>query len=55
MVIPYKVYSELPHYRTAVWTYNGVSIASLTDDDLKSFYDACVAFEQEFENAFANL
>lgn len=49
MVIPYKVYSELPHYREAVWKYNGISVSSLTDEDLKNFYDACVAFEQEYE------
>jgi hypothetical protein len=54
-IIPYEVYSKLPHYRPAAWNYNGVSVATLTDEDLRNFYNACIAYEQEYENAVANL
>ena len=53
--LPYTVYSKLPHYKPAAWNYNGVSVATLTDDDLRNFYNACIAYEQEYENAIANL
>jgi hypothetical protein len=54
-IIPYAIYSNLPHYREAAWNYNGISVSSLTDEDLKNFYDACVAYEQEYEEAAAKI
>lgn len=53
--LPYDVYSKLPHYNDAEWKYNGVQQASLTDKDLEDFYNACIAFEQEYEEAEANI
>lgn len=53
--LPYDVYSNLLHYYEATWAYNGVSVASLTDEDLQMFYNACVAFEQEYEKAEATI
>jgi hypothetical protein len=41
-------YSKLPHYQEAVWKYNGISVAALTDQDLVNWYNACVAYEQEY-------
>ena len=49
--LPYDVYSKLPHYHEATWAYNGVSVACLTDNSLKAFYNACVAYEKEYEEA----
>ena len=53
--LPYDVYSQLPHYKTANWEYNGVQVTPLTDEDLKEFYEACVAYEQEYEAAEAAI
>lgn len=52
--LPCEVYSKLPHYK-AIGELNGVSTASLTDQDLIDLYNACLAYEQEYtaaENAF---
>jgi hypothetical protein len=53
--LPYDVYSKLPHYQDAGWKWNGVSVDSLTEQDLIDFYDACVAYEQEYEAAEAAI
>lgn len=53
--LPYDVYSKLPHYKDANWKYNGVSLESLTDEDIQKFYEACVAYEKEYEEAEANI
>lgn len=53
--LPYETYSKLPHYKEASWTYNGVSLETLTDDDLQNFYEACIAYEQEYEAAEAGI
>lgn len=53
--LPFEVYSKLPFYNTALWRYNGVSIESLTDADLEDFYNACVGYEKEYEEAEANI
>lgn len=53
--LPYEVYSKLPSYNSASWKYNGVSVDSLTDADLEAFYEACVNFEKEYEEAEANI
>lgn len=51
--LPYEIYSKLPHYQDVTWKYNGVSVASLTDEDLKNFYEACLAYEKEYTEAEA--
>ena len=48
--LPYEVYSKLPHY-DAISKLNGVSIDSLTDQDLIDLYEACIAYEQEYNDA----
>ena len=53
--LPYEVYSKLPNYNAANWTYNGVSIEDLTDEDLINFYNACVNHEKEYRVAEANI
>lgn len=53
--LPYAIYSKLPHYRPAAWNYNGISVATLTDDDLRNFYNACIAYEHEYEEAAEKL
>ena len=49
--LDYEEYSKLPHYQDATWTYNGVSITSLTDEDLINWYNACVEYEREYIEA----
>lgn len=53
--LPFEVYSKLPFYNTALWRYNGVSIESLTEADLEDFYNACVGYEKEYEEAEVNI
>ena len=48
--LPYEVFSKLTHY-PALDKLNGVSIASLTDDDLYELFDACVLYEKEYTEA----
>lgn len=50
IILPYEVYSQLPHYR-AVSKLNGVALSTLTEDDLTELYEACVAYEQEYTHA----
>lgn len=49
--LDYTEYSKLPHYQKSGWDYNGVSIDSLTDQDMVDFYNACVAYETEYLEA----
>lgn len=53
--LPYDIYSKLPHYQEAEWKWNGVSLASLTEKDLQDFYNACILYEQEYEEAEAKI
>lgn len=48
--LPYEVYSDLPHY-LATGKLNGVSVASLTDNDLFDLVEACLLYEKEYEEA----
>jgi hypothetical protein len=52
--LPYEVYSKLPHYQ-ALDKLNGVSIATLTDDDLFELLAACVLYEKEYADAENNI
>lgn len=53
--LPYEVYSNLPHYKRATWDFNGISVASLTDDLLQDFYMSCVEYEREYQAAEASI
>lgn len=53
--LPYEVYSKLPHYNDATWKYNEVPVESLTKQDLIDFYNACVAYEKEYEEAESTI
>lgn len=53
--LPYEVYSKLPNYQTATWSYNGISVASLTDEMLQDFFRACVQYEKEYRAAEASI
>jgi hypothetical protein len=53
--LPYDIYSKLPHYNDSSWKWNGVSLDSLTEEDLKEFYEACIAYEREYEEAEATI
>lgn len=49
--LPYDVYSKLPHYKRATWDFNGISVESLTDALLQDFYQSCVEYEREYQEA----
>lgn len=53
--LPYEVYSTLPNYRAATWSYNGISVESLTDKMLQNFFNACVKYEKEYQAAEASM
>ena len=48
--LPWEIYSKLPHY-SAIHKLNGVTLSTLTEDDLQELYEACQAFEVEYTNA----
>ena len=48
--LPWEVYSKLPHY-SALGKLNGVSIDSLTDQDLFDLCEACMMYEKEYTEA----
>lgn len=48
--LEYQDYSKLAHYKN-LDALNGVSIASLTEDDLKKLYADCKAYELEYIQA----
>jgi hypothetical protein len=49
--LPHEIYQKLPHYRDAEWKWNGVSFEDLTEQDVRDFYEACLAYEREYEEA----
>lgn len=53
--LPYETYSALPHYKRAVWDFNGISVACLTDALLQNFFNACVEYEKEYRAAEASI
>lgn len=53
--LPYEVYSVLPNYHAATWSYNGISVACLTDEMLQDFFNACVKYEKEYQAAEAAM
>lgn len=53
--LPYEVYSKLPHYHDSNWKWNGVSLAGLTDQDVKDFYTACILYEMEYEDTESRI
>jgi hypothetical protein len=49
--LPYDIYQKLPHYHDVLWKWNGVDFESLTPQDVEDFYNACILYEQEYEEA----
>lgn len=49
--LDYDEYSKLPHYKDAVWNYNGIDMNLLTNEDLINWYNACVEYEKEYIEA----
>ena len=45
-----KEYSSLPHY-ASLDTLNGVSVSSITEEDLDTLYQACLAYSKEWHDA----
>ena len=52
--LPWEVYSKLSHY-SALDKLNGVSIDSLTDQDLFDLCEACLMYEKESTEAENNI
>lgn len=45
--LEYEEYKKLPHY-SEISRLNGVSITSITEDDLQRLYEDCLAYEAEY-------
>lgn len=52
--LPHEVYSKLPHY-SKLDDLNGVSVISLTDNDLFDLCEACLMYDKEYSDAEAAL
>ena len=52
--LPYDVYSKLPHY-SKLDDLNGVSVISLTDNDLFNLCEACLMYDKEYSEAEASV
>lgn len=48
--LPYEVYSKLPHYKS-LNKLNGISVNSLRDEDLIELFNACINYQQEYQDA----
>jgi hypothetical protein len=53
--LPYEMYSKLPFYQEAVGSYNGISVETLTDADIQTFYEACIEYENAYLEEEAHL
>lgn len=53
--LPYEIYSVLPHYKDSEWKLNGVSLESLSDQNLDDFYESCRLYEREYIESEENL
>lgn len=49
--LDYTEYSKLPHYKDATWSYNGIDMNLLTEQDLINWYNACIEYEKEYIEA----
>lgn len=52
--LAYEDYSKLPHFKD-LRRLNGVSVASLTEEDLIKLYNDCVAYDAEYEDAISKV
>jgi hypothetical protein len=52
--LPFAVYSKLPHY-SKLDDLNGVSVISLTDNDLFDLCEACLMYDKEYSEAEAAI
>ena len=50
-MLPYDIYSKLPHYKD-MSVLNGVSVSSITEDDLQKLYEDCISYEKEYDDAY---
>lgn len=52
--LPYDIDSKLPHYNE-LDVLNGVEACRITKEDLINLYNACIAYEKEYEEALAQV
>lgn len=50
----YEEYSKLPHYK-AMDDLNGVDKARVTEEDIRRFYQDCVAYDREYKQALSEV
>jgi hypothetical protein len=51
VMLPYDTYSKLPHYKD-LGVLNGVSVSSITEEDLQKLYEDCLSYEKEYDDAY---
>lgn len=50
----FEEYKNLPHFKD-LETYNGYPLSVLTENDLQNFYNNCVLYQREFEEAESKI
>jgi hypothetical protein len=50
-LLPYETYSQLPCYRD-LDALNGVSVSSITEEDLQKLYEDCITYEKAYDDAY---
>ncbi len=53
-LLPYETYGQLPHYRY-LSDLNGVSVSSITEEDLQKLYEDCISYEKEYDDAYNSI
>ena len=53
-MLPYDIYSKLPYYKM-LGALNGVSVSSITEEDLQELYEACISYETAYDRALAEM
>lgn len=52
--LPYEVYSKLPCY-SELDNLNGVSVGSITEEDIQKLYEACITYEKAYNDTYNTI
>lgn len=52
--LPYETYSKLPCY-SDLDALNGVSVGSITEEDIQKLYEACITYEKAYNDAYDSI
>lgn len=52
--LPYEMYSKLPGY-SELDSLNGVSVESITEDDIQKLYETCITYEKAYMDTYNTI